>query len=1226
MKRPYVNRRFALAISLIVLMAFAAPGLAYAQVPVPAVQESITVSTASPVTEATLDGSEVTVTLAGRTFERSIFDIRDAVSVSGIAGVSVGTFGISRASDTRLTVELDFNGDFDEDGTLTFTVGAGAISAYNGAALAAKLSVPSVEEMVEASTASPLTEATLNGSVVTLTLAGRAYTRSTFDVRDGISVSGIAGVSVETFGIRRVSGTKVTVELDFNGDIDSDGTLTFTVGSDAIESYNGAALTAQLTVSAGMEEVKATTTSPLTEGTLNGSVVTLTLSGAAYARSIFDVRDGVSVSGIAGVSVGTFDVRRVSGTVVTVELSFNGDIDEDGTLTFTVGAGAIANYNGPALTAQLTVSAGMEEVKATTTSPLTEATLNGSVVTLTLSGGRYARSTFDVRDGVSVSGIAGVSVGTFGVRRVSGTVVTVELRFNGDIDSDGTLTFTVGADAIANYNGAALTAQLSVSAAMEAVTATTVSPLTEATLNGSVVTLTLAGGRYARSTFDVRDGVSVSGIAGVSVGTFGVQRVSGTKVTVTLTFNGDIDVDGTLTFSVGAAAIASYSGPALTDQLSVPALEETVVATTPRTLTEATLNGSVVTLTLEGRSYASSVFDVSDGVSVSGITGVSVGSFGIRRVSDAKVTVTLRFSGDIDEDGTLTFTVGTDAIASYSGDALTAQLPVSAGMESVAASTASPLTEATLNGSVVTLTLSGGRYASSVFDVRRGVSVSGITGVSVGTFGIQRVSGTVVTVALTFSGDMDADGTLTFTVGTDAIANYSGAALTAQLPVAVASGGGTNQVPTFSEGASATRSFAENTGAGQNIGNPVGATDSDGGTLTYSLEGADAASFDLVASSGQLQTRSGVTYDYEVKNRYMVTVRVSDGQGGSTTIHVTIDLTDVSEREANPLLYWTDFGSDRIQRADLDGANVENLVTRGLDAPAGLALDVSAGKMYWADSRTRKIQRADLDGANVENLITSGLNTPVWMALDASGGKMYWTDWGTDRIQRADLDGSNVENLVVAGGLNSPAGLALDLSGGKLYWTDSSADKIQRANLDGSNVEDLVTRVSGDLGSPSGLALDVAGGRMYWTDRETGEIRRADLDGSNIEDVITRGLDKPIEVDLDLAAGKMYWTDFDADKIQRANLDGSNVEDLVTRSDGLVDPFGLALGAASPAIRPPPGRVTADFNADGIVNFADFFDFVDAFGTTDARYDLDGNGIVNFADFFDFVDAFGTSG
>ena len=1071
-------------------------------------------------------------------------------------------------SDTKVTVELDFNGDIDADGTLTFTVGAGAIESYNGAPLAAQLPVSAGMESVTATTASPLTEATLNGSVVTLTLSGAAYASSIFAVRGGVTVSGIAGVSVGTFGVERVSDTKVTVELDFNGDIDEDGALTFTVSAGAIANYNGVPLAAQLPVSAGMESVTATTASPLTEATLDGSVVTLTLSGGAYASSIFAVRGGVTVSGIEGVSVGTFGVERVSDTKVTVELDFNGDIDADGTLTFTVSAGAIANYNGVPLAAQLPVSAGMESVTATTASPLTEATLNGSVVTLTLSGAAYASSIFDVRRGVSVSGITGVSVGSFGIQRVSDTKVTVEITFSGDIDADGTLTFTVGAGAIASYSGAALTAQLPVSAGMESVTASTVAPLTEATLDGSVVTLTLTGGRYEFSTHDVRDGVSVSGITGVSVDEQRVHRVSETKVTVELSFSGDIDADGTLTFTVGAGAIAGYSGPALTDQVSVTALEETVVATVPQSLTEATLNGSVVTLTLSGRAFVFSTHDVRDGVSVSGITGVSVDEQRVHRASDTKVTVELSFSGNIDSDGTLTFTVGADAIAGYSGSALTATLPVSSGMESMTASTTSPLTEATLNGSVVTLTLSGAAYASSIFDVRRGVSVSGITGVSVGSFGIQRESDTKVTVEITFSGDIDADGTLTFTVGAGAIANYNGAPLAAQLPVSAEAGGGTNQVPTFSNGSSATRSFAENTGAGQNIGSPVSATDSDGGTLTYSLEGTDAASFVLVPTSGQLQTESGVVYDYDVKNRYEVTVRVSDGQGGATTIDVTINLTDVSEPQPNPELYWTDLSEDKIQRADLDGSNVEDLVTSGLDAPVGLALDVSAGKMYWTEWERNKIRRANLDGSGIEDLITSG-SVPVWLALDVAGGKLYWTDWGTDRIQRANLDGSNVEDLVTTG-LNSPAGLVLDVPGGKMYWTDSSEDKIQRADLDGSNVEDLIT--SG-FGSPSGLALDVASGKMYWTDRETGEIRRADLDGSNIEDVITRGLDKPYEVDLDLAAGKMYWTDLDTDKIQRANLDGSNVEDLVTRADGLEDPSGLALAvAAAPTPPAPQGR------------------------------------------------------
>ncbi|MDE2887995.1 MAG: fibronectin type III domain-containing protein [Gemmatimonadota bacterium] len=425
-------------------------------------------------------------------------------------------------------------------------------------------------------------------------------------------------------------------------------------------------------------------------------------------------------------------------------------------------------------------------------------------------------------------------------------------------------------------------------------------PLTEPTLNGSVVTLTLTGAAYERSIFDIRDNVEVSGVAGVSVGTFGIRRVSDTVVTVELTFNGNLDTDGTLTFTVGADAIANYNGPAFTGTLSVTAVEESVVASTPQPLTEATLNGSVVTLTLTGAAYERSIFDIQDNVEVSGVAGVGVGTFGIRRVSDTVVTVKLAFSGNLDADGTLTFTVRADAIASYNGAAITGTLPVTAVEESVVASTPRPLTEATLNGSVVTLTLTGAAYERFVFNIRDNVEVSGVAGVSVGTFGIRRVSDTVVAVTLAFSGNLDTDGTLTFTVRAGAIASYNGPAFTGTLPVTAGSGSGSNQAPTFSEGASTARSLAENTGAGQNIGNPISATDDDGDRLTYSLEGRDAAAFTIISGSGQLRTRSGVRYDYETKSSYSVTVQVRDGRGGSATIAVTITLTDENEAPDRP--------------------------------------------------------------------------------------------------------------------------------------------------------------------------------------------------------------------------------------------------------------------------------------------------------------------------------------
>ena len=111
--------------------------------------------------------------------------------------------------------------------------------------------------------------------------------------------------------------------------------------------------------------------------------------------------------------------------------------------------------------------------------------------------------------------------------------------------------------------------------------------------------------------------------------------------------------------------------------------------------------------------------------------------------------------------------------------------------------------------------------------------------------------------------------------------------------VAEVKGVSANNAPVFTAGSSTTRSIAENTANGTNIGSPISATDADNNTLTYSLGGTDAASFNIVSTTGQLQTNTAL--DYETRNSYFVTVSVSDGNGGSDSITVTINVTDVTE-------------------------------------------------------------------------------------------------------------------------------------------------------------------------------------------------------------------------------------------------------------------------------------------------------------------------------------------
>ena len=325
--------------------------------------QTITASVQEPLTEANLHGSVVTLTLTGGTYEQFFFEV---ITVSGIDSVTFESWSIERVSDTEVALELEFYGNIDADGTLTFTVEADAITDYNGNALNATLPVTAVEESLTASTAAPLTESTLDGGIITLTLTGRQFIDDAWDIADAVSVSGIDGVTVTIYGggVDRVSDTVVTVAPGFSGNIDTDATLTLAVGADAIVGYDKS-FTFQFPVTAVEESLTASTEFPLTEATLDSSIITLSLSGRRFAE--WWTQEDRAVSGIDGVTLGY--VERVSDTEIVVLLEFDStDFDTDATLTFTVGA-SMANYN-QALTAQVPVTAIQQSNATVSISPL----------------------------------------------------------------------------------------------------------------------------------------------------------------------------------------------------------------------------------------------------------------------------------------------------------------------------------------------------------------------------------------------------------------------------------------------------------------------------------------------------------------------------------------------------------------------------------------------------------------------------------------------------------------------------------------------------------------------------------------------------------------------------------------------------------------------------------------------------------------------------------------
>ena len=168
-----------------------------------------------------------------------------------------------------------------------------------------------------------------------------------------------------------------------------------------------------------------------------------------------------------------------------------------------------------------------------------------------------------------------------------------------------------------------------------------------------------------------------------------------------------------------------------------------------------------------------------------------------------------------------------------------------------------------------------------------------------------------------------------------------------------------NDDPVFIEGDGTTRSVAENTLAGVNIGGAVSATDEDGDPLTYSLGGIDAGAFGIVGTTGQLQTRAEL--DYETKNAYSVTVMVSDGNGGTDTIGVTISVTDMDE--------------DTVP------------VIEGIVIPVVDETPETHAPVFEGDSTTRSIPENTPSGVNI--------GSPV-SAIDADDDTLTYTLGGTD--------------------------------------------------------------------------------------------------------------------------------------------------------------------------------------------------------------------------------------
>lgn len=95
---------------------------------------------------------------------------------------------------------------------------------------------------------------------------------------------------------------------------------------------------------------------------------------------------------------------------------------------------------------------------------------------------------------------------------------------------------------------------------------------------------------------------------------------------------------------------------------------------------------------------------------------------------------------------------------------------------------------------------------------------------------------------------------------------------------------------------------------------------------------------------------------------------------------------------ASRTIYWTK-NMHMIRKAGLDGHGECDAVNIGESHGhiTRAALDAKAGKLYWTHSNPGRIQRSNLDGSQIEDVVV-GEVTFSGLDIDAANGHMYWTE------------------------------------------------------------------------------------------------------------------------------------------------------------------------------------------------------------------------------------------
>ena len=711
---------------------------------------SITAQSVDPLTESNIDGATVTVTLTGTTYAASLlpthFELESAPS-----GVTIkATGGVSRTSDTVavLTLAYDSTGDFDTNARMGVKVLASG-HASAGDLTTGKIDVNAV---VEAKPAKPggLTARGVSSGVLLKWTNPNNPNITSWEYRYRIpganfTTAAIPG-SVASTTSYRVPGLTNGQAYDFR----------IRAVAAKAPAGGGSDWSDQVTATPEAESasIKSTNPASLTEENLDDAELTVELAGGLDFDSDVAAGDFELSGAPAGATVSVSAVAWASSEAdeAVLTLSFTGDFDSDFSLV--VKAKATGHTGSSDLSAAgVAVTATVEEAPAKP-GGLSADTRNREVVLTWTDPGNSKITKWQYRK--RTPGGTGNWDAWADVPGSSATTRTVTVE---DLTNGSTYDFQVRAVVAKAPDGAAsITVSGTPSATHALLGLRNRTSLTEENLDGASLEVKLSGTVYvADANLDATDFELVSKPPGVTIDR--AARSDDGEAVMTLAYDGsEFDTDEKISVRVLASGHTG-TGNIETGETSVTAVVETTPAK-PEGLTAAGGDGEVVLRWTDPVNSKITSWQYNKKLTTAQVW---EGWYAISGSDASTVTVTVPslINGTEYKFRVRALRSKADPEAGEASDEATAT-PVDPGA-AISSTDPSSLTEGTLNGATVTVTLSNTTYvAEGTLDETHFELPSKPTGVTIS--GVSRSSDTVAVVTLAFTDDFDQDAKLSVKV------------------------------------------------------------------------------------------------------------------------------------------------------------------------------------------------------------------------------------------------------------------------------------------------------------------------------------------------------------------------------------------------------------------------------------------------------------------------------